>query len=146
MIFKTKAMKYISTLSFLFIGMFSCTKTEHKPIEQKLAQKIKADTVITKSTVLLLGPDEQDIEEIKKKQGEDEFYTIADDANYYSAEIFEAIPTSIYTGYNTIDFPKEKYVFDKKKSENKWLVIDYKEGSQPKIYSLVDYYEHISKK
>ncbi len=121
--------------------MLSCTKTE-----QKLEQKIKADTVITKSTVLLLGPDEQDIEEIKKKQGEDEFYTIVDDANYYSAEIFEAIPTSIFTGYNTIDFPKENYVFDKKKSENKWLVIDYKEGSQPKIYSLVDYYEHITQK
>lgn len=142
MMFKTKTMKYISALSFLLLmGMLSCTKTE-----QKLEQKIKADTVITKSTVLLLGPDEQDIEEIKKKQGEDEFYTIVDDANYYSAEIFEAIPTSIYTGYNTIDFPKENYVFDKKKSENKWLVIDYKEGSQPKIYSLVDYYEHITQK
>ncbi|WP_160140190.1 hypothetical protein [Chryseobacterium sp. c4a] len=120
---------------------------EHQKEELQAApQKIKADTVITKSTTLLLGPDDEEIEEIKKKQGEDNFYTIADDANYYSAEIFEAAPATIYTGYKTIDFPKENYLFDKKKTENKWLVIDYKEGSKPKIYSLTDYYRHITER
>lgn len=146
MTFKTTTMKYFAALSFSLLGILSCTKAEHQPTEQKLEQKIKADTVITKSTILLLGPDEQEIEEIKKKQGEDEFYTIADDANYYSAEIFEAAPATIYTGYEIIDFPNENYVFDKKKSEDKWLVIDYKPGSKPKIYSLVDYYRYITEK
>lgn len=93
-----------------------------------------------------MGPDEKAIEEIKKKQGEDDFYTIADDANYHSGEIFEAILRTIYTGYRIIDFPKENYVFDKNKSEDKWLAIDNKEGAQPKIYSLVDYYRHITEK
>ncbi|BAP32553.1 uncharacterized protein CHSO_3516 [Chryseobacterium sp. StRB126] len=145
--FKTKIMKHTAFLSFLLLmSMLSCTKAEHKPLERKLEQKIKADTVITKSTILLLGPDEQEIEEIKKKQGEDNFYTIADDANYYSAEIFEAVPATIYSGYKIIDFPKENYVFDKNKSEDKWLVIDYKPGSKPKVYSLVDYYRHITEK
>jgi hypothetical protein len=65
------------------------------------------------------------------------------DANYYSAEIFEATPAAIYTGYKIIDFPNESYVFDKNKSENKWLVIDYKEGSRPKIYSL-DFYLYVT--
>lgn len=149
-------MKYIAVLSFSLLGMLSCTKAENKPIEhkstehksteQKLEQKIKADTAITKSVILLLSPDEQEIEEIKKKQGEDNFYTIADDANYYSAEIFDAIPAVINSDYKTIDFPNENYVFDKKKSEDKWLVIDYKPGSEPKIYSLADYYHHITEK
>lgn len=144
-----KTIKYISILSFpILISIFSCTKADHKPAVQKTVQdqKVKADTVITQTTILLLGPDEEEIAEIKKKQGEDNFYTIADDANYYSAEIFEAIPATIYTDYKTIDFPKENYVFDKNKSENNWLIIDYKVGSQPKIYSLGDYYRHITEK
>lgn len=156
MMFKITTMKYIAVLSFSLLGILACTKAEHKPIEhkpiehklteQKLEQKIKADTAITKSAILLLGPDEQEIEEIKKKQGEDNFYTIADDANYYSAEIYEAAPKAVYSNYKTIDFPKENYVFDKNKSEDKWLVIDYKPGSKPKVYSLVDYYRHITEK
>ncbi|MBP2616719.1 hypothetical protein [Chryseobacterium jejuense] len=127
--------------------------SKQKKIDQEMIhkkevseQKIKADTAITKSTILLLSPDEQEIEEIKKRQGEDNFYTIADDANYYSAEIYEAAPKAVYSNYKTIDFPNENYVFDKKKSEDKWLVIDYKLGSKPKIYSLVDYYRHITEK
>ncbi|AZA90212.1 hypothetical protein EG343_06075 [Chryseobacterium nakagawai] len=130
-------------------------KTEFQAVEKKIpeqkkeeynieSQKIKADTIITKSTILLLGPDDKEVEEIKKKQGEDNFYTIADDANYYSAEIFEVAPEIIYTGYKIIDFPKENYVFNKNKSENKWLVIDYTVGSKPKIYSLADYYHYVT--
>lgn len=133
---------------FLLACKQEAVKTENKPFVQNQDQHLKAksDTVITKSIVLLLGPDEKEIEEIKKKQGEDNFYTIADDANYYSAEIFKAAPGTIYTGYRIIDFSKENNVFNKNKSEDKWLVIDYKEGSQLKIYSLVDYYRHITEK
>lgn len=142
-------MNYISIVSFsILISTFSCTKTDHKPVVQKTDQnqKIKADTVITTSAVLLMSPDEKEIEEMKKKQGEDNFYTIADDANYYSAEIYEGAPKTIYFNHKTIDFPKESYVFDKDKFEDKWVVIDYKEGSQPKIYSLVDYHRLITEK
>lgn len=148
-------------LLILLFLLMSCQqevkKTEFQAVEKNIpeqkkeeynieSQKIKADTIITKSTILLLGPDDKEVEEIKKKQGEDNFYTIADDANYYSAEIFEIVPTTIFTGYRIIDFPKENYVFDKSRSENKWLVIDYKPGSKPTIYSLVDYYRHITEK
>ncbi len=78
-----------------WLGIFSCFKAGNKPAIQKGERKIKVDTAITKSTILLLGPDKQELEEIKKKkQGEDNFYTLADDANYYSAEIFEATPAS----------------------------------------------------
>lgn len=146
MMFTFKAIKYFAVLFLSILGIFSCFKAGNKPAIQKGERKIKVDTVITKSTILLLGPDKQELEEIKKKQGEDNFYTLADDANYYSAEIFEATPAAIYTGYKIIDFPNESYVFDKNKSENKWLVIDYKEGSKPKIYSLVDYYLYVTQK
>ncbi len=149
MILKRKGIKCIGLFSFaVLMSIYSCTKKEIQPAEKKSDQHqtVKADTAVTKSAVLLLGPDEEEIEGIKKKQGEDNFYTIADDANYYSAEIYEAIPAAIYTSYRIIDFPKENYIFDKNKSEDKWLVIDYKAGSQPKIYSLVDYYRHITEK
>lgn len=141
-------MKYFTALSFsLFVCLLSCKKTEHKLLIQNPDQKTKADTLITKSTVLMLSPDETEIADIKKKQGEDNFYTIADDANYYAAEIEEAAPGKTnFTHHKTIDFPKENYVFDKKDSQNKWLVIDYKVGSQPKIYSLVDYYLHLTER
>jgi hypothetical protein len=55
------------------LGIFSCFKAGNKPAIQKGERKIKVDTVITKSTILLLGPDKQELEEIKKKQGEDNF-------------------------------------------------------------------------
>ncbi|MGU3376480.1 hypothetical protein [Chryseobacterium sp. M5A1_1a] len=141
-------MKYFVTLSFSLLAcLLSCKKAENKSLTQNSDQKAMADTIITSSTVLMLSPDEAEIAEIKKKQGEDNFYTIADDANYYSAEISEAAPNKInFIHHKTIDFPKENYVFDKKDSQNKWLVIDYKVGSQPKIYSLVDYYLHLTGK
>ncbi|SIS58552.1 hypothetical protein SAMN05421786_101339 [Chryseobacterium ureilyticum] len=144
-----KCLNHISIMSFsILISTFSCTKTDNKPVVKKIHQdqKIKADTVITTSAVLLLSPDEKEIEEIKKKQGEDNFYTLADDANYYSAEIDEAAPQTIYLSHRTIDFPKENYVFSKDKFEDKWIVIDYKEGYQPKAYSLVDYHSLITEK
>ncbi|MDN3692210.1 hypothetical protein QWZ06_08010 [Chryseobacterium tructae] len=148
---------------FLVISLsfFSCKK-ENKQTESHITDKnvpehqkekfptdtpkIKADTVITTPTILLLSPDEKEIEEIKKKQGEDNFYTIADDANYYSAEIYEAAPKVVYSHHKIIHFPKENDVFDKNKSENKWLIIDYKIGAKPKIYTLVDYYLHLTQK
>ncbi|WP_276877571.1 hypothetical protein [Chryseobacterium joostei] len=142
-------MKYFVSLSFsLLTCLLSCQKTERKSsLTQNSDQKVKADTIITSSTILMLSPDEAEIADIKKKQGEDNFYTIADDANYYSAEINEAAPDKIiFTDHKTIDFPKENYVFDKKESQNKWLIIDYKAGSKPKIYSLSDYFLHLTGK
>lgn len=142
-------MKYFVSLSFsLLTCLLSCQKAERKsPSTQNPDKKVKADTIITSSTILMLNPDEAEIADIKKKQGEDNFYTIADDANYYSAEINEAAPDKIiFTDHKIIEFPKEKYVFDKKESQNKWLIIDYKAGSKPKIYSLADYFLHLTGK
>ncbi|WP_106915286.1 hypothetical protein [Chryseobacterium aurantiacum] len=139
-------MKYFVTLSFSLLAcLLSCQKTERQPsLIQKSDHKVKADTIVTSSIILMLSPDEEEIEDIKKKQGEDNFYTIADDANYYSAKIEEAATNKItFTNHKIIDFPKENYVFDKKDSQNKWLIIDYKAGSQPKMYSLADYFLHL---
>ncbi|MFP3834827.1 hypothetical protein [Chryseobacterium sp. SIMBA_028] len=138
-------MNYFVSLSFSLLAcLLSCQKAERKSLPQHSVQKVKADTIITSSTILMLSPDETEIAEIKKKQGEDNFYTIADDANYYSAKIDEATPNKIiFTNHKRIDFPKENYVFDKKESQNKWVIIDYKVGSPPKMYSLADYFLHL---
>ena len=142
-------MKYFVSLSFsLLTCLLSCQKAEKKSLlTQNSDQKVKADTIITSSTILMLSPDETEIADIKKKQGEDNFYTIADDANYYSAEIDNAASDKIiFTDHKIIEFPKEKYVFDKKESQHKWLIIDYKAGSKPKIYSLANYFLHLTGK
>ncbi|WP_284462523.1 hypothetical protein [Chryseobacterium sp.] len=139
-------MKYFVSLSFsLLTCLLSCQKSEKKSLlTQNSDQKVKADTIITSSTILMLSPDEAEIADIKKQQGEDNFYAIADDANYYSAKIDEEAPNKIiFTNHKIIDFPKENYVFDKKDSQNKWLIIDYKAGSQPKMYSLAEYFLHL---
>ncbi|UOU98484.1 hypothetical protein MUU74_00615 [Chryseobacterium daecheongense] len=141
-------MKIFIRLYFLIVlCLFSCKKTENKNFQNHNKEKGKKDTTVTQSAVLLLTPDQQEIIAIKKKKGEDNFYTIAADANYYIAEIENGFDKKIYgTHHEIIDFPKEHFVFNKTSVENKWLIIDYSEGSKPKIYSLVDFYNKLNSK
>lgn len=137
-------MKNIIRIYFLAIScLFSCKKNGDSPIISKA--KIKVDTIITNSTTILVTPNENEIEEIKKKQGEDNFYTIADDANYYISEIINESKGGIHkTQQQKISFPKENFIYNKNESDDKWQILEYKIGNKPKIYSLVSYYSLIS--
>lgn len=137
-------MKNLIILYFLTIYcLFSCKKT----VTINKDPGLMVDTIVTKSALYLLTPDDEEIKEIKKRQGEDSFYTIADDANYYMAEIENTSHDKIHRiHHRKINFTKEKYIFDKNSSQDKWLILDYTEGNKPKVYSLVDYYSHLNNK
>lgn len=134
-------MKNIVILYFLIAScLFSCKKIEKKSFQNINAHE-KRDTIVNNSAIFLLTPDDIEIKEIKTKQGEDNFYTIADDANYYISEIRSISPQKLSkTHYKNINFIKEDFVFKKNGYNDKWLIIDYSKGNKPKVYSLVDYY------
>lgn len=140
----TTKMKNIIRIYFLALScLFSCKKNGNSTII--IEAKTKVDTIITNSTTILVTPNENEIEEIKKKHGEDNFYTIDDDANYYISEIINESKGAIHkTQQQKISFPKENFIYNKNESNDQWQILEYKIGNKPKIYSLVSYYSRIS--
>lgn len=134
-------MKNIIILHFLIVScLFSCKKNE-KNDSQNINPQEKKDTIVNSSAIFLLTPDDIEIKELKEKHGEDNFYTIADDANYYVSQIRDISPQKLNKiRYKNINFSREDYIFKKNAYSDKWLIINYTEGSKPKVYSLVDYY------
>jgi|GEM_PF-1236078 len=137
-------MKNIIRIYFLALScLFLCKKNGDSTIIS--VAKTKVDTIITNSTTILVAPNENEIEEIKKKQGEDNFYTIADDANYYISEIINESKGGIHkTQQQKISFSKEHFIYNKNEADGQWQILEYKIGNKPKIYSLVSYYSRIS--
>lgn len=109
-------MKNLFLIIFLAIFSFSfpisCKKDERPNI--KIENK---DTLFLKeNTILFISPSVKKFEELKKQYGED-YYTIADDANYYYSNA---------TGY--LDSLKEKYL-----NLNENIIIAYKDGLKTKV-------------
>lgn len=101
---------FFSNIYLLF--SISCKKNENIAIKTK-----PKDTLFLKEdTILFITPSEKKIEELKKQYGED-FYTIADDANYYYSNATEYL-----------DSLKIKYA-----NYNENVVIALKEGLKTKI-------------
>lgn len=105
-----KSIFFIVILMFFF--SFSCKKNEstviHIPNKDTLWLKEK--------TVVFISPSLKKIEKLKKEQGED-FYTIADDANYYYANATEHM-----------DSLHEKYT-----NQNETVILAYKDGTKTKV-------------
>lgn len=145
---KYKNIILIVLISYSFI--ISCKKSEvvsKKVLPTKQVNKNYNDTIITNSGAYLLLPSQVEIDSLKKIMGEDNFYTTADDSNYYISEIHSRLKDKmINLKYDKINFRNENYIFDKKTNKNAWLILDYKSGSKPKIYSLVDFYMNLNEK
>ncbi len=107
--------------------------------------KNKSDTIITRTGIYLLNPSQKEIDSLKKTIGEDNFYTVADDSNFYISKISSLLKGKMIDVENqNINFKKEKYLFKKKENKNSWTIIEYKEGTKPQIYSLVEFYNKLS--
>lgn len=122
---------FMNTIFFIFILVlffsFSCKKNGNTliPIHSK-------DTLwLKEKTVVLVSPSLKKIEKLKKEQGED-FYTIADDANYYYANATEHM-----------DSLHEKYT-----SQNETVILAYKDGTKTKVIPTQksDWYSILYKK
>ncbi|PWW30740.1 hypothetical protein [Chryseobacterium sp. AG844] len=101
-----------------FLAIFTCFFSISCKKYENIAITTKAkDTLFLKeNTILFITPSEKKTEELKKQHGED-FYTIADDANYYYSNATEYL-----------DSLKIKYA-----NYNKNEVIAFKEGLKTKI-------------
>lgn len=137
-------MKNIFLLTFLSLStfiFFSCKKSVEK-IDNGLITK---DTIIFKENeVLFISPNDQEIKRLKKKLGDD-FYTIADDANFYSAnatEYMDSLHVKYINATNDaiIGYKKGSKFIKISKYENPWYVILFRSGKY-KIVDLVDFEE-----
>ena len=143
-----KQVKHVFTgILSVFILNISCQKNSMSATAIPPKEvKSDSDTIIEKSGIYLISPNQKDIDSLKKAIGEDQFYTVADDANFYISKISSSLKGKIPTlKYRKIDFQNENFVFDKSKYQNNWLIVDYKSGKKPEIYSLVDFYSQQSK-
>ncbi|WP_395077652.1 hypothetical protein [Flavobacterium sp.] len=138
----------------IIIGVFlisilitSCKKNEQTSQISTSTEKAQIinDTIIVSTGIYLLSPNENEIDSLKKTMGDDNFYTVADDSNFYTSKIYSQPNTKIIpVKFDKINFKNENYLFNKKSNKNNWLILDYKVGSKPQIYSLVDFYLKLS--
>ncbi|MBU2997496.1 hypothetical protein KO500_13690 [Cellulophaga baltica] len=140
-------------LTFSFIS--SCKREKIKNIGSKNVDdstiknryiKTVNDTIIKSPNVIFVMPNEEEIEILKKKHGEDNFYIIADDINFYMAGIVRdlKIKNIIFSSKSSYFFDEQNIKITKKDFKDPWFIIDYING-KPIKYSLVDYYSKVKK-
>ena len=103
---------------------------------------------IEKTVALLAYPTDTQIEEMKKKYGEDDFYTIADDANFYQGTAIGLIDSlgiaTVTAEKRFIEFrddnTKSSWTLDiRNKHASPWSIIFFKKGKKPQIVSTIDW-------
>ena len=111
-------MKTILFYLLIFLSVFSCKKEEkiQSKFEKKTLEKIKNDTIFIKEkcAAFISGTDET-IENLKKTEGEENFYIGADDYNYYQYEAREFLKKQKLKIYNISD--KKVIVFKSEKGD-----------------------------
>ncbi|MDR3025139.1 MAG: hypothetical protein LBV25_14105 [Chryseobacterium sp.] len=136
----------------LFIYMLlTCTFTIacKKSFESETSTFSKSDTIfLNNQGVLFISPDDKDIDNLKKQQGDD-FYTIADDANNYFSEASTyldsmKIPYKNYNSDHIIGFKTNEKFVEIPKYKNPWYLIFYQNGKY-KVLDLIDVREEYPK-
>lgn len=138
----------ILKIILLLILFTSCKKnigiTKNNPI--KIAEETCKEEIITASGYFLVTPEGTDMDSLKNTMGEN-FFTVADDSNYYISEINGLLKNSLQKiKANCINFENEKYIIKKKDQKLNWFIIDYKKGEKPQVFSLVDFYVKLTEK
>lgn len=152
-------MKRLLILILTFCFFSSCRQDEKKTLIKNINTKIDSttlikgthskivkDTIISSPNIIFVMPNETEIEILKKKHGEDNFYTLADDINFYMAEIRRSLKTKnvIFSTKKSYYFDKQDVIISKNDFKDPWFIIDYIKG-KPLKYSLVDYYSKINR-
>lgn len=129
-----------------YLWAISC---KEKSVTQKFVpdrnQIQNSDTAIVSSGVYLISPGTIEIDSLKKVKGEENFYAIADDSNFYLSKIFDhlKIPVKKIKQKNVI-FKEDNYFFKKSAYRENWLILVYNKGQKPQIYTLVDFYSKLN--
>ena len=95
--------------------------------------------------IISVYPNEKEIEEMKSKSREEDFYVVADDINFYSFEAEEFLKSRSMKSYSTdkrfIQFimkDKDTVYVDTDKTESKWIMILCDGYDKPYSSSLID--------
>ena len=106
--------KYLQFIITIFL-ILSCQKIANdKTIAKNNSLNIKPDSIfINEKSVVFISATHESIEKEKKKMGEDNFYIMADDGNYYSYEAHQFLKNKKLKTYeinhnNVIVFKSKK--------------------------------------
>lgn len=121
---------------------------DYQKLESYLSNAKVSDSsfeVVEFDCAILVYPTERQIDEMKKETGEDDFYTIADDCQYYQGVAIGIIDS---IGIKTITASKQflrlkgndkTWDLDiRKKNLPAWNIIFFKTTKEPKIISTID--------
>ena len=126
------------------------SETSENPfkLETYLVQgKVNGNDVqtISESAVLVVNPTDEQIEEMKKEYGEDDFYTIADDASFYQSNALMLIDS---LGVKKINAEKpfallvgedKPYTLSlRKKGAPGWMIILFHPKKTPEVVPAID--------
>ncbi|MGC4021418.1 MAG: hypothetical protein QM734_05480 [Cyclobacteriaceae bacterium] len=127
-------------VSILVIGLFSCTKKKENSAEGYPIKILKSEDkskllfeldsylvdelmdtpkvqVINSDCAIFVYPTHDQVEEMKKAQGEDDFYVTADDSNFYQSQAIQILDSA---GIKTFGAVKRYLKF--KGSEKSWIL------------------------
>jgi hypothetical protein len=102
--------------------------------------------ILDEDCALLVYPTESQIEDMKKEYGDDDFYTIADDSQFYQASAIEKLDSagirqvvSNVKNYVRFKGANREWTLDvRKKGFPEWNIIFFKKDKAPKIVYGVD--------
>jgi hypothetical protein len=100
---------------------------------------------ISESLVLIVNPTDEQIEEMKKEYGEEDFYTVADDASFYQAGAISLIDS---VGVKRLNAEKSFALLVgesspwtiniRKKGAPGWMLILFNKNKTPEIVPAID--------
>ncbi|WP_048511189.1 hypothetical protein [Chryseobacterium sp. FH2] len=133
----------------IILFICACPLACKKSPEKTSSANATSDTIfLREKEILFISPSDKNIENLKKKCGDD-FYTIADDANNYFSQAstyLDSLKIS-YKNYNNdkiIGFKQNNKFIEIQKYKNPWYSIFYQNGKY-KVLDLIDFREEYSK-
>ena len=141
-------MKKFHLILVLWIGVVGCGNSQTEKLSINEAKESDRENMalltIDEESVVIFRPNSAEIDSLKEVKGED-FYTIADDANFYSSQAYELLERrhvkEVVTKERFIQFKKsngQTIVLDKNRLQSSWGAILFQPNKDPKEVPLVD--------
>ncbi|HEY3429196.1 MAG TPA: hypothetical protein VGK39_00885 [Cyclobacteriaceae bacterium] len=100
---------------------------------------------ISETSVLVVNPTDEQIEAMKKEYGEEDFYTIADDASFYQAEAISLIDSlgikkvaAVKPFALLVGEAAPKTISLRRKGAPGWMIILFNKNKAPEIVPAID--------
>lgn len=142
-------MKKLPILVFTCL-LFAVACQRNESVKMNTENKIEnadktTDTLVVNddNCIVIFDPNEAEIEQLKAKHGEDDFYSIADDVAGYIANITEELDAKkikyVSTDSRVIHFKESNVFVDKAQLSSKWSVVYFDKEHKLKTATPVDF-------